>query len=132
MLQFGFLPASCVTFEICSVVSAYVSGEKGGLILENPYHMGDTLNGSTGLDIDNEVRLVEEKLKELHAENATEAEITIAMKDFGIERFVIIGFNMTIIYIHATMKFHMWYLLLFLWDYSKLNILILIKLKDNL
>ena len=68
--------------------SAYVSGEKGGLILENPYHMGDTLNGVSGLDIDNEVRLIEEKLNQLQSEQSTPAETTLAMKDFGLERLV--------------------------------------------
>ena len=57
--------------------------------------MGETLNGTTGLDIDNEARLTEEKLKELQAEEANEATITLAMKDFGIKRlffFLIILF----------------------------------------
>ncbi|KAJ7947970.1 Fatty acyl-CoA reductase [Quillaja saponaria] len=47
------------------VSTAYVSGERVGLILEQPYHLGDSLNGASGLDIDAEERLVEEKLDEL-------------------------------------------------------------------
>lgn len=70
------------------MISAYVCGEKEGLLLENPYHMGETLNGTTGLDIDNEIRLVHEKLKELRAEEASERAITLALKDFGLKRFV--------------------------------------------
>lgn len=70
------------------MISAYVCGEKGGLLLENPYHMGETLNGTTGLDIDNEIRLVHEKLEELRAEEASERAITLALKDFGLKRFV--------------------------------------------
>jgi fatty acyl-CoA reductase len=68
--------------------SAYVCGEKGGLILENPYRMGETLNGAPGLDVEAEKNLAEEKLNDYRAKGATEKEITIAMKDLGIERYV--------------------------------------------
>ncbi|KAM1394026.1 hypothetical protein ACFX1Q_029944 [Malus domestica] len=79
----------CVKLKVLVHVStAYVCGEKEGLLLENPYHMGETLNGTTGLDIDNEIRLVHEKLKELRAEEASERAITLALKDFGLKRFV--------------------------------------------
>lgn len=67
--------------------SAYVSGEKAGLILENPYRMGETLDGGGGLDIEAEKKVVEERLGELHTKEATDAEITMDMKDFGIQRF---------------------------------------------
>lgn len=68
--------------------SAYVSGEKPGLILETPYRLGDTLNGVNGLDIDTEKKIIEEKLKELsYDETATDKSITLAMKDLGIERY---------------------------------------------
>lgn len=67
--------------------SAYVSGERGGLILENPYQMGESLNGATGLNIDDEVKLVEEKLKELQSQKSSPSETTLAMKDFGHERY---------------------------------------------
>ncbi len=70
-------------------LSAYVSGEKAGLILENPYRMGETLNGALGLDMEAEKKLAEEKVNELRANGSTEQEITLAMKDLGIERFVI-------------------------------------------
>lgn len=49
--------------------------------------MGDTLNGATGLDIDGEVRLAEEKLRQLQALDSSDAEITMAMKDFGLTRY---------------------------------------------
>jgi len=51
--------------------------------------MSETLNGTFGLDIETEKRLAEEKVNDLRAEGATEEEITLAMKDFGLERFVI-------------------------------------------
>ncbi|KAL6967059.1 alcohol-forming fatty acyl-CoA reductase, partial [Sarracenia purpurea var. burkii] len=62
----------------------YVSGERVGLILENAWCMGETLNGTIGLDIELEKKVVEEKLNELQIEEATEREITMAMKDLGI------------------------------------------------
>ncbi|XP_008228919.1 PREDICTED: fatty acyl-CoA reductase 3-like isoform X2 [Prunus mume] len=70
------------------VSTAYVCGEKDGLLLENPYHMGETLNGTSGLDIDNEIRQVQEKLRELRAEGLTEQAITSALKDFGLKRTI--------------------------------------------
>ena len=51
--------------------------------------MSETLNGTRGLDIETEKRLVEEKVNDFRAKGATEEEITLAMKDFGLERFVI-------------------------------------------
>jgi len=68
--------------------SAYVCGERGGLILEDPYHFGDSLNGVSGLDIEAERTIVCDKLDELREQGATEREIEIAMKNLGISRFV--------------------------------------------
>ncbi|KAK3041237.1 hypothetical protein RJ639_001520, partial [Escallonia herrerae] len=67
-------------------ISAYVSGEKAGLIPEKPYYLGETLNGKSGLDIDVETKAVEERLDELRAENATPESITAAMRELGIQR----------------------------------------------
>lgn len=71
-----------------ALISAYVCGEKSGLILESPYLLGDSLNGVAGLDINAEKKLVTEKLGELQEKGATEHEIKVAMKDLGITRFV--------------------------------------------
>ncbi|KAK6235168.1 hypothetical protein QUC31_018917 [Theobroma cacao] len=77
----------CVKLKVLVHVStAYVSGERSGLILENSYNMGETLNGVSGLDINIEKKVVEEKLDELRSQGASEKEITQAMKDLGIER----------------------------------------------
>jgi hypothetical protein len=70
------------------LISAYVCGEKSGLILESPYHFGDSLNGVAEIDINVEKNLVMEKLGELREKGATEQEIKVAMKDLGITRFV--------------------------------------------
>lgn len=68
--------------------AAYVCGERGGLVVEDPIKLGASLNGVQGLDIDEEKRVVEEKLNLLQQEGATENEIKIAMKDLGIKRLV--------------------------------------------
>lgn len=68
--------------------AAYVCGERGGLILEDPHPFGVSLNGVHGLDIDMEKKLVEEKLNHLQAKGATEHDIEVAMKDLGIERYL--------------------------------------------
>lgn len=61
-------------------------GKKEGLILEKPLNYGETLNGRSSLDIHVERKLVEEALKDLQDKNATEKEVTLAMRVLGIER----------------------------------------------
>ncbi|KAJ4823737.1 hypothetical protein Tsubulata_040564, partial [Turnera subulata] len=61
--------------------------EKAGLIPEAPYTFRDTLHGVSGLDIDEEKKVVQQKLNELKTGETTTAElITEAMKDLGIKR----------------------------------------------
>ncbi|CAI9105580.1 OLC1v1004528C1 [Oldenlandia corymbosa var. corymbosa] len=80
---------------------SYVSGERKGLILENPYRVGDTLNGTSGLDIENEKRIIDEKLKEFKAENATEKDVKLAMKNLGIQRARKFGWPNTYVFTKA-------------------------------
>ncbi|KAL0417613.1 UNVERIFIED_CONTAM: Fatty acyl-CoA reductase 3 [Sesamum radiatum] len=68
------------------VSTAYVCGEKEGVVLEKPFKLGDTLNGTSGLNIDMEKVLVEEKLEELRTIKASEKHVTSVMRDFGIQR----------------------------------------------
>ncbi|XP_030522446.1 fatty acyl-CoA reductase 3-like [Rhodamnia argentea] len=92
----------CGKVEVLVHVStAYVCGEKGGLIQEEPYQMGETLNGVAGLDIDSETKVVEEKLNELRADGATEEAITLAMKDLGIQRATRYGWPNTYVFTKA-------------------------------
>ncbi|PSR86500.1 Alcohol-forming fatty acyl-CoA reductase [Actinidia chinensis var. chinensis] len=92
----------CVNIKLLVHTStAYVSGEREGLILESPYYMGETLNGASGLDIDTEMKVVEERLSELQAEEATDGEITMAMKDFGIQRARKYGWPNTYVFTKA-------------------------------
>ncbi|XP_031112843.1 alcohol-forming fatty acyl-CoA reductase-like [Ipomoea triloba] len=83
------------------VSTAYVSGEKEGLIQETPYQMGETLNGKCGLDIEREKKIIEETLKTLRAENASEKSITLAMKDLGIQRARTYGWPNTYVFTKA-------------------------------
>ncbi|KAJ4832199.1 hypothetical protein Tsubulata_009025, partial [Turnera subulata] len=59
-----------------------------GLIPEAPYTFKDTLNGVSGLDIDEEKLIVQKKLNEFKTEEATDESITEAMKDLGLKRLV--------------------------------------------
>ncbi|KAG8387509.1 hypothetical protein BUALT_Bualt02G0028500 [Buddleja alternifolia] len=83
------------------VSTAYVSGEKEGLILETPYKMGETLNGASGLDIETEKKFVDETLKQLRIENCSEDSITSAMKDLGIQRAKKYGWPNTYVFTKA-------------------------------
>ncbi|KAH0715457.1 hypothetical protein KY284_008362 [Solanum tuberosum] len=83
------------------VSTAYVCGEKEGLMLEKPYYMGETLNGTLGLDIEAEKKVMDEKLKQLNAENASEKSITTAMKELGLERARKYGWPNTYVFTKA-------------------------------
>ncbi|KAL5976378.1 Catalyzes the reduction of fatty acyl-CoA to fatty alcohol [Asimina triloba] len=73
--------------SIGACVSAYAAGEKSGLIMEEELRMGETMNGNSTLDVDIEMNLVNEKMKELSDLGATEREITSAMKEMGTVRY---------------------------------------------
>nr|AAR88762.1 acyl CoA reductase [Hevea brasiliensis] len=83
------------------ISTAYVCGESSGLIPENPYRLGETLNGVSGLDIEEEKKLIDTKLDELKAERATETEIKHAMKDMGIKRARRYGWPNTYVFTKA-------------------------------
>lgn len=75
-----------MTFFFFGICLAYVSGEKRGLILETPYNLGETLNGTSGLDIYTEKKVMEETLKQLRVEGSSQESITSAMKELGLQR----------------------------------------------
>ncbi|KAH6836680.1 Jojoba acyl CoA reductase-related male sterility protein [Perilla frutescens var. hirtella] len=83
------------------VSTAYVCGEKEGLILETPYKMGETLNGTIGLDIDAEKKLIDETLKSLKAENYSDDFIQSKMKELGIQRARKFGWPNTYVFTKA-------------------------------
>ncbi|KAL1557630.1 alcohol-forming fatty acyl-CoA reductase [Salvia divinorum] len=68
------------------VSTAYVCGEREGLILETHLKLGDSLNGMLGLNIEKEKEIIHNKLQQLHNDGASEKQITMEMKDLGIER----------------------------------------------
>ncbi|MCL7025843.1 hypothetical protein MKW94_025587 [Papaver nudicaule] len=85
------------------ISTAYVWGEKSGLILENPLRMGETLNGtkSPELDIKVEMKLVLGRLNELKANQVSQKEEMIAMKEFGLERARLFGWPNTYVFTKA-------------------------------
>ncbi|KAL8193626.1 hypothetical protein R6Q57_026761 [Mikania cordata] len=95
--------AKCAKLKLLLHVStAYVAGEKAGLILETPYHLGEALNDAHGLDINVEKKIVEERLKELSFnDTASDQSITLAMKDLGIERANKFGWPNTYVFTKA-------------------------------
>ncbi|RDY01931.1 Fatty acyl-CoA reductase 3, partial [Mucuna pruriens] len=93
---------SCIKLKVLVHVStAYVCGEKGGLIVEDPCQLGVSLNGVPGLDIDMEKKLVEEKLNQLRQVEAKEDDIKMAMKDLGMKRATTYGWPNTYVFTKA-------------------------------
>ncbi|CAH9086622.1 unnamed protein product [Cuscuta epithymum] len=80
---------------IVHVSTAYVCGDRIGIISETPFHLGETLNEHTYLDIDEEKKVIEDKLMELRAQNATEKQVRVAMKILGIQRAKLHGWPNT-------------------------------------
>ncbi|KAK9126426.1 hypothetical protein Scep_015272 [Stephania cephalantha] len=65
----------CVRTDILMHVStAYVCGEKSGILVEKPFRIGETLNGSLELDIQQELKLSNQTLEELRSQRATKDE----------------------------------------------------------
>ncbi|KVH90712.1 Fatty acyl-CoA reductase [Cynara cardunculus var. scolymus] len=73
---------------LLQVSTAFVSGEKPGIILEKPFKMGETLNGRNDLNIREEENATQERLGQLDAEKADEEVVSSAMKDFGTQRII--------------------------------------------
>ncbi|CAH8333432.1 unnamed protein product, partial [Eruca vesicaria subsp. sativa] len=92
----------CVKPQLLLHVStAYVCGEKSGLILEKPFAMGETLNGKNKVDIDAEMLLVEQKAKQLKKLGYSEEETKQAMKDLGLKRAKLYGWPNTYVFTKA-------------------------------
>ncbi|KAL3850182.1 hypothetical protein ACJIZ3_012064 [Penstemon smallii] len=85
------------------VSTAFVNCTKIGLITEKPFRMGETLIGAkiSYLDINKEIELVQERLRELQIQNANQEKITSAMKDLGIERALLHGWPNTYVFTKA-------------------------------
>ncbi|KAK9938817.1 hypothetical protein M0R45_015536 [Rubus argutus] len=92
----------CVKLKVLVHVStAYIWGEKGGLLPEHPCRMGESLNGTPGLDIETEIMVANEEVNRLRSEQASEAAITNALKDFGLKRASVYGWPNTYVFTKA-------------------------------
>uniref|UniRef100_A0A7N0U3G0 Fatty acyl-CoA reductase n=1 Tax=Kalanchoe fedtschenkoi TaxID=63787 RepID=A0A7N0U3G0_KALFE len=92
----------CVNLKaLIHVSTAYVCGEKGGVMIETPFKMGETLKGTFDLDIDFEFMVMREKLQQLKEDKLSEAAITAAMKDFGNKRAQEFGWPNTYVFTKA-------------------------------
>ncbi|XP_010535677.1 PREDICTED: fatty acyl-CoA reductase 1-like [Tarenaya hassleriana] len=93
---------SCVNPQLLLHVStAYVCGEKSGLLMEKPFAMGETLNGNDKLDISTEMEVMRQKLKELRNQECSEEEITNSLKDLGMKRAKLHGWPNTYVFTKA-------------------------------
>ncbi|KAL4182555.1 hypothetical protein AMTRI_Chr11g150670 [Amborella trichopoda] len=77
------------------VSTAYVSGNKSGLIMEKPIKLGETLIPYSHLDIDFELKLVEIELEKARNEGADEKTQRLAMKKLGLKRARLYGWPNT-------------------------------------
>ncbi|WMV35746.1 hypothetical protein MTR67_029131 [Solanum verrucosum] len=77
------------------VSTAYVCGKSTGILSEKSFVMGETLNKNSYLDMDKERSVIAIKFKELRAKNATAKELTIAMKELGLQRARLHGWQNT-------------------------------------
>ncbi|PHU15781.1 putative fatty acyl-CoA reductase 4 [Capsicum chinense] len=77
------------------VSTAYVCGKATGVLSEKPFVMCETINENSYLDMDVERSVLANKLKELEALNATPKEVTKAMKELGIQRAKLHGWQNT-------------------------------------
>ncbi|KAL6200318.1 hypothetical protein ACLB2K_030100 [Fragaria x ananassa] len=90
----------CLKLEMLLHIStAYVCGEKVGLILEDSASMDKRVKETLRVDFEvAERNLVNEKLNELKTQGASEETITHTMKNFGIERAKLHGWPNTYVF----------------------------------
>ncbi|RZC73223.1 hypothetical protein C5167_048700 [Papaver somniferum] len=88
----------CENLEmILHVSTAYIhTGETPGVILEKPFDISQTMKETSKiLDIDEEKKLVQDRLNELRAAQVSEKQETAAMKELGAERAKLYGWPNT-------------------------------------
>ncbi|CAD5324855.1 unnamed protein product [Arabidopsis thaliana] len=90
----------CVKAQLLLHVStAYVCGEKPGLLPEKPFVMEEICNeNGRQLDINLERELMKQKLKELNEQGCSEEETTFYMKELGMERAKLHGWPNTYVF----------------------------------
>ncbi|CAL9247736.1 unnamed protein product [Arabidopsis halleri] len=90
----------CVKVQLVLQVStAYVCGEKPGLIPEKSFIMEEIRNeNGLQLDINLERELMKQRLKELNEQDCSEEDITLSMKELGMERAKLHGWPNTYVF----------------------------------
>ncbi|KAG8046963.1 hypothetical protein GUJ93_ZPchr0008g14139 [Zizania palustris] len=83
------------------VSTAYVAGEKEGLIQEKPFLMGETLREGTHLDIESELNLIKETRREILANCSSEITEKRTMKELGLKRARHFGWPNTYVFTKA-------------------------------
>ncbi|KAM7268158.1 hypothetical protein ACFE04_010324 [Oxalis oulophora] len=83
------------------VSTAFVGDLREEILMEKPFHMGQTLSKTNKLDIDMEKKVIENKLNDLRQQRTSEEEIKRAMKDLGIERGRLYGWSNTYVFTKA-------------------------------
>nr|AJA71626.1 male sterility protein [Triticum aestivum] len=83
------------------VSTAYVAGEKEGLITEKTFLMGETLRVGTHLDIEIELNLIKDTKRELRASSSTEKAERKTMKELGLKRARNFGWPNTYLFTKA-------------------------------
>ncbi|KAF7848145.1 hypothetical protein BT93_L2253 [Corymbia citriodora subsp. variegata] len=91
------------------VSTAYICGDMTGIIRERAIYMGETLNGSRVLDVNEEKLLVEELMIELREKDASERELTIALKNLGLQRARLHGWPNTYTLTKAMGEMMLWH-----------------------
>ncbi|CAF1708519.1 BnaC03g54750D [Brassica napus] len=90
----------CVKAQLLLHVStAYVCGEESGLLREKPFAMEEIRNeAGHQLDINFEMDLMKKRLKELHDQDCSDEDITLSMKELGMERAKLHGWPNTYVF----------------------------------
>ncbi|CAL5080169.1 unnamed protein product [Urochloa decumbens] len=99
------LARQCPNLEVVLHVStAYVVGERQGLIMERPFKQGETLredDPQLRLDVDAELRLARECQRQLAADDAKQKNERKAMKELGLARAREFGWPNTYVFTKA-------------------------------
>uniref|UniRef100_A0A0D9XGY1 Fatty acyl-CoA reductase n=1 Tax=Leersia perrieri TaxID=77586 RepID=A0A0D9XGY1_9ORYZ len=95
------LAKECANLEVLLHVStAYVCGERQGVVPERPFREGETLSKGTYLDIDAELKLAGKRRRQLEEDGDGKAERK-AMKELGLERARYFGWPNTYVFTKA-------------------------------
>ncbi|CAK8576344.1 unnamed protein product [Lathyrus sativus] len=84
--------------------TAYVCGDakyEDGIVREKAFEMGQSLRGTSKLDIHTEMNLLDNKIAELQAMNTDENTMKFALKDYGMERANLHGWPNTYVFTKA-------------------------------